>query len=247
MGDGAKPVKKQRRARGSLSQEEILDVAYRLVEKAGLDALSMPVLARELKAGVTSIYWYFRSKDELVLALADRVVEDMYARLPPVGNEPWDVELERYFVAFRRELLRTPVYLELFSRRPAFLFSRPSILTMVTERLEAELEVFVGAGLSPEQAALFYNACSIYTRGFVVFEQGMVLEARESDHPMVEDVRAGIIGLDPERYPVVSLVPDRFAAGALSEEQFLFGLRLLLRGIPSALETGAALDAAAST
>jgi AcrR family transcriptional regulator len=42
----------------------------------------MPVLARELGSGVTSIYWYCRSKDELVVALAERVEQQLYARLP---------------------------------------------------------------------------------------------------------------------------------------------------------------------
>jgi AcrR family transcriptional regulator len=235
MVDEPKATKRPRRARGSLSEAEILEGAYRLVEQGGLRALSMPALARELKAGVTSIYWYFRSKDELLLALAERVTEEMYSRLPPTGDDSWEIELERYFVTFRRELLRTPIYLELFSVRPAFLFSRPTILAMVTKRLETELTEFVRAGLSPEQAAFFYNACSIYTRGFVVFEQGVAMEAREADHSMVDDVRTALVGLDPERYPILSLLPDRFAAGALSEEQFLFGLRLLLGGIPSAL------------
>src|SRR5688500_15655618 len=121
-----------RRARGSLSQDEILDAAYELVEHEGLRALSMPILARHLKAGVTSIYWYFRSKDELVMAIAERVAEDMYGRLPPVGDGPWDEELVRYFTAFREELRRAPIYLELFAARPRFVFSRPRVSTLVS-------------------------------------------------------------------------------------------------------------------
>ena len=56
-----------RRQRGSLSEEEILDGAHALIARGGLDALSMPALARELAAGVTSIYWYFRNKEELLV------------------------------------------------------------------------------------------------------------------------------------------------------------------------------------
>ena len=65
---GARP----RRARGSLSREEILAAAYELVEHDGLDALSMPALGRAVGAGVTSIYWYFRNKDDLLVAWPNR-------------------------------------------------------------------------------------------------------------------------------------------------------------------------------
>src|SRR2546429_4120091 len=99
-----------RRARGSLSAETILDAAEQIVDRDGLHALSMPALARELGSGVTSIYWYFRSKDELVVALADRVEQHLYARLPPVGDGPWDDELVAYFSAYRDLMHRTPVY-----------------------------------------------------------------------------------------------------------------------------------------
>src|ERR1700734_3509682 len=70
-----------RRPRGSLSREEILDGARELVEAHGLQQLSMPALAKQLKSGVTSIYWYFRSKDDLLEALTDRVTRDMYLKL----------------------------------------------------------------------------------------------------------------------------------------------------------------------
>src|SRR5271168_1493138 len=89
-----------RRARGSLSREEILDAAQELVEAQGLQQLSMPALAKQLKSGVTSIYWYFRSKDDLLEALTDRVTRDMYLKLPPIGDGAWDDELVDYFTAF---------------------------------------------------------------------------------------------------------------------------------------------------
>ena len=89
------PVSRPRRARGSLNGDDILDAAARIVEHEGLDALSMPHLARAMGCGVTSLYWYFRSKDDLVEALMDRVGRDALTRLPPVGDGPWDDELVR--------------------------------------------------------------------------------------------------------------------------------------------------------
>ena len=111
------PQDRTRRARGSLSADVILDAAEQIVDHDGLHGLSMPILARALGSGVTSIYWYFRSKDDLVVALADRVEQRLFARLPPVGDGPWDDELVAYFSAYRELIHRTPVYRETFSFR----------------------------------------------------------------------------------------------------------------------------------
>ena len=69
-----------RRARGSLSQDEILEAAAQLIDRGGLVQLSMGALARHMDSGVTSIYWYFRSKDELLQARKD-LMRAIVARL----------------------------------------------------------------------------------------------------------------------------------------------------------------------
>ena len=45
-----------------------------------------------------------------------------------------------------------PVYLELFSLRPRFVLSRPSIFPSVMRRLEADLSKLVAVGLTPTEA-----------------------------------------------------------------------------------------------
>ena len=176
----AKEATRPRRARGSLSREEILAAAYELVEHDGLDALSMPALGRTVGAGVTSIYWYFRNKDDLLVALAEQVTADMYLRWTGLGDGPWDEELRRSFIAFREELTRVPVYLELFSLRPRFVLSRPSIFPSVMRRLEADLSKLVAVGLTPIEAAHAYSCCSVYVRGFVKLEQGQTRGTRRA-------------------------------------------------------------------
>jgi AcrR family transcriptional regulator len=52
--------RRQRRERGSISVDEILNGAFEVAAEVSIDNLSMPLLARHLAVGVTSIYWYFR-------------------------------------------------------------------------------------------------------------------------------------------------------------------------------------------
>jgi AcrR family transcriptional regulator len=221
----ARAKKQPPRARGSLSRDEILDGAKLLVERHGLEQLSMPTLAKHLKSGVTSIYWYFRSKDELVEALTDRVTREMYRSLPPVGDGPWDQELVEYFVVFRNILEETPIYREVFAYRTRLLFLRAAMGRSMLTRLEDGLGLLTRAGLSSEQAAAMMNACSTYTRGFVILEHGL----QEEDIDVVDT--APLHNIDPNRYPTLSQMSDFEHIMWLDDEQFRFGLRLLIDGL----------------
>lgn len=159
-----------RRARGSLSEEEILDGAHALVARDGLPGLSMPALARHLGAGVTSIYWYFRNKEELLVALAERVTRDLYDALPPIGDGPWDEELRAAHIAYRRVLRETPGYNELFSVRPFAVLTAPTVVEKVLERLEVDARLLQRAGLDPVTGTRAYYACNVYARSFVLSE-----------------------------------------------------------------------------
>jgi AcrR family transcriptional regulator len=211
-----------RRARGSLSEDEILDASLELVERHGLQELTMPALAKHLKSGVTSIYWYFRSKDELLDALTDRVTREMYRSLPPIGAGPWDGELVEYFVAFRQMLDETPIYREVFAYRARSLFARAAIGPAMLRRLEEGLSLLVRGGLTPDQAADAFNACSNYTRGFVLLKHGMERE--------VED-RAFVWHLDPEEFPTLNKISNFDRIMWLDDQQFRLGLRLLVEGL----------------
>jgi AcrR family transcriptional regulator len=214
-----------------LSREEILEASYQLVEHDGLTALSMPALSRQIDAGVTSIYWYFRNKDELLAALAERVTADVYRRWEPMGDGPWDTELRTSFSSFRTELSRVPVYLELFALRSRFVLVQPGIFPIVMNRLEADIAHLVRAGLSPVDAAHAHIACSAYARGFVTLERGLHHEPGEQD----EAIRAGIadvVGqLDPATFPVLTLLGDLEPMTALNGDTFANGLDLIIEGI----------------
>jgi AcrR family transcriptional regulator len=69
---------------------EILDAAETRLRGGGdLDALSIAGIARELDLSPNSVYWYFPSKDELVIAAVRRMLEDTFSRKP---SARWGVE-----------------------------------------------------------------------------------------------------------------------------------------------------------
>lgn len=65
--------KRTRRKRGSLSRAEIVDAALRLMDGEGESALTFSRLGAELKSSPTAVYRHFASREDLLLALADRL------------------------------------------------------------------------------------------------------------------------------------------------------------------------------
>ena len=81
--------KRQRRERGSISVDEIINGAFQVAEEVSVDGLSMPLLAKHLDVGVTSIYWYFRKKDDLLNAMTDRALGQYDFATPFVEGQDW--------------------------------------------------------------------------------------------------------------------------------------------------------------
>src|SRR5689334_21856758 len=73
------PARRRRRGglrRGTLTPELIVTESLRLLDAQGVAGFSMPNLGRALGADPTAVYRHFASKDDLVLAIADRLIEE---------------------------------------------------------------------------------------------------------------------------------------------------------------------------
>jgi AcrR family transcriptional regulator len=81
---------------------EILDAAETRLRDGDLEALSVAGIARELDLSPNAVYWYFPSKDQLVIATVRRMLEDTFSRKPPAR---WGIERQiRWFVEQLEEL-----------------------------------------------------------------------------------------------------------------------------------------------
>ena len=62
--------------RGTLTPDRIVAESLRLLDTGGVAGFSMPKLGRALGADPTAVYRHFASKDDLVLAIADQLIEE---------------------------------------------------------------------------------------------------------------------------------------------------------------------------
>jgi AcrR family transcriptional regulator len=79
----AKRVPRPRVQRGSLTRDRIVSESLKLLDSQGIAGFSMPKLGRALGSDPTAVYRHFASKDDLVLAIADRLIQESSAGLVP--------------------------------------------------------------------------------------------------------------------------------------------------------------------
>ena len=111
--------RRQRRERGSINPDDIIDGAFELADEVSVDNLSMPLLGKHLGVGVTSIYWYFRKKDDLLNAMADRALRKFTFATPYVEAGNWLESLRNHARMMRKTFLSSPILTDLILIRGA--------------------------------------------------------------------------------------------------------------------------------
>jgi AcrR family transcriptional regulator len=92
------PIRK-RRANGEASRRKILDAAAEIAGERGYEGTSINLVSERSGLPVSSIYWHFTGKDELIAAVIDRSFTEWVGRLqqPPADDEadPFHAGLRR--------------------------------------------------------------------------------------------------------------------------------------------------------
>lgn len=106
---------RKRLPRGTLSRSVVLEAAFRVADSEDAKDLTMARLGRELDTDPSSIYRHFASKDQLLLAMADVLLEETYTAYVE-GDEPVE-NVRRMAWALRRTYLRRPSLARLITLR----------------------------------------------------------------------------------------------------------------------------------
>jgi AcrR family transcriptional regulator len=153
-----------------------------------IDNLSMPLLAKHLDVGVTSIYWYFRRKDGLLDAMTDLALERYEFTAPSIDASNWRESLRNHAQTMRKEFRSNPILCDLVLIRGQY---GGHALQGALKRIEQPIAALVEAGLTPEQAVETYGAISVHTRGSVVLER---LQEKTEGFPEQRQARNRYIG-----------------------------------------------------
>lgn len=213
-----RPPRETRARRAPLDREQIVGTALALLDRDGLDALSMRSIADELETGPASLYWHVGSKDELLDLVFDRVIGEL--RVPDPDPDRWAQQLKdlahamRGGIARHRDIVRVSM-----GRFPV----GPNALRFA----EGVLAILRAGGLSDELAVSGSYLLTVVVNGFML-EQAPV--GRQPDGDFLRMVSEYFASLPGDRFPNLVAVAGAFTEGdadtrfALLVDLFVDGL-----------------------
>jgi AcrR family transcriptional regulator len=208
-------VSPRREPQRPLNRELILDGAVALIEREGPGSLSMRRLGSTLGVEAMAIYHHFASRDELLSAIGDRLLEPLHEL---ELSDDWREACRRFATALRNVAAARPATFRLLGLQP---FDTPVSLRPV-ERL---LSVLVAAGFGPGDALAIYRATVSYARGYALAEAtGFTVDA---SHPAG---RKRLAALPRSEFPVLA-GKARELAKLDPDAAYELGLCALLTGL----------------
>jgi TetR/AcrR family transcriptional regulator, tetracycline repressor protein len=198
-----------------LTTPEVINEAIHLCDEEGLEALSMPRLARRLGVGTMTLYGYVENKSELL----DRITEEVFRGLKVHEHDDWRQALTEFFADFRAAALAHPTLAQLLAT------GRVTI-PAVFDILESLFEMTKDQSIEVHEAARTFYAALAYTIGFVIWEVPRTQLQSEADY--ADQWQSLVAGLDPTQYRLVGEAIETLSSVA-SAEQFRWGLNRLVR------------------
>jgi AcrR family transcriptional regulator len=201
--------------RGSLTRERIVRTALEIVDRDGLDALSMRRLGAELGVDPMAVYYYLPNKEALLNAVVEAVVVEANSFEDDVSAPIED----RVLAGARRA---RDVFLAHVNALP-LIFTRGPRTPETIRSAELAVGLLQEAGLSHEQAIDGMMALTATVRGIVAFAVADPTRLRPGDSAAVKE-KYGSQEVR-ELHDKVLGRHDRLGAG------FDFAIRALVRGL----------------
>jgi AcrR family transcriptional regulator len=207
--------------RGSLTRELLVRESLRLLDEHGVAGFSLPKLGRALGADPTAIYRHFASKDELILAIGEALIEEAFAGLTPSGC--WVETLREIARRTRRNALAHPAAASMISSRTTMGPAEMRAVDMILDALHQ-------AGFTGKEAAVTYRAFG----DFCLFWSGsegsfLSLDEKAQQHDRDAWTR-GYLTADRVLFPAIGRVREELPA-VKDDEIFETILSLVLDGL----------------
>jgi len=206
-----------------VNRDMVAQAGLKLLNEVGLEQLTLRLLGRELKVQAATLYWHFKSKQELIDEMATMVLAEGARQLVPVkDSSDWSVWAASFGTGLRKTLL---AYRD-GARMVAGTRLTNTEYMKTVERIGARL---VEGGFTVRQAVVLISTIYNYTLSFVMEEQAVF--PRPNERSPQYDIAARNAKLDPEEFPLLrqsgAILFDRF------DRRYKEGLDLILRGAAS--------------
>ncbi len=203
-----------------INREMVTRAGLKLLNEIGLEQLTLRRLGVELNVQAATIYWHFKSKEELLDEMATTVLaEGAPNLLPRRRSSDWKVWASAYGEGLRKTLMAY--------RDGARMVSGTRLTTTeplkTTEIIGARL---VASGFSLRMTVVLLSTVYNYTLSFVMEEQAVF--PMPGQRSPLYSIEARNARLDPETFPhhrqASSILFDRY------DRRYKEGLELIVKG-----------------
>lgn len=206
-----------------VNRDMVARAGLKLLNEVGLEQLTLRVLGRELKVQAATLYWHFKSKEELIDEMATMVLAEGARQLVPAkDSSDWNVWAASFGIGLRKTLL---AYRD-GARMVAGTRLTNTEYMKTVERVAAKL---IESGFTIRQVVVLLSTIYNYTLSFVMEEQAVF--PRPNERSPQYDIAKRNAKLDPEEFPIFrqsgTILFDRF------DRRYKEGLDLILRGAKS--------------
>jgi AcrR family transcriptional regulator len=207
-----------------LTRERIISAAMELIEREGVDAVSMRRIAAQLDSGVMALYNHVPSKLALLEGVAERVMSGVDFSVDPDAS--WEDLVRAQARAFRQALRAYP-------RCAMVTVSRPATSAAELRPMEHALTLLRSVGFGEEDAVRVVRMFIGYIIGSLLREVGVapgLVPQRPLGHDQSFLEADRPVGLDPAEFPLVTSMSAEIMQRD-HDADFEFGLNLLVHAI----------------
>ena len=208
------------RRRAALDRETVARAALAVLDRDGLDGLSMRRLAAELGVGTMTLYGYFRDKRELFDAVLDVAAEDF--AVPEDPPQDFRAAMAAYLDAVRAWLARHPTLVAVRGREAIV---RPAAFAVS----EHGMRLLLDAGFPPAEAARAFRLLFVHVFGSSAFAP----QAPDADGR--RRLEAALLTLPEDEFPAMRAAAVGAADALGGDEQVRYGLERILDGLEARL------------
>lgn len=177
------------------STEEILDAAAELLRTSSADSFSVRKLAATLGTDSSSLYRHFRSKTELLRAVADRILLAAMDGYRPEGD--WKQRITSLALRVREAFGQQPQLASVWGRYASSGTGSRLVMEEVLQALRA-------SGLPDEEIPVRYHRIVVLLAALIASEAGVSTVTPEEHEQGLELFRVAVLGADPERFPALA-------------------------------------------
>jgi AcrR family transcriptional regulator len=222
-------LSEQRPHREPLTRRRVIRAALQIMDTEGLDGVTMRRIGRELGVEAMSLYNHVRDKEDILDSICEEVMSEF--RIPQVQG--WVDATRAAAHEYRRLLVAHPNVITLMTER-----KRPFTSADSLRVYEYALSLFRSAGLSPEDTVRAFHTFGGYIMGSVTMELGLMVGGPQDDaHAQAHQEMGRMIASSTVLPCLQEVLPHLMACDV--EEQFDFGLDLLIEGIRARIPTDA--------